>query len=162
MKNKTGFTIIEIIIVIGIIAVLTVIVFPSITDIRKKNRDTERVSDISAIQLALSLYYNQNGYYPNDLNVLVPKYIPADSLIPPNSDVNYQYEYVPLARGNSSKCTFYHLGTKLELSSAQIDTANLFSSKADSISNGYNYCGGYTGEGLDNYTNDHSLYTVHP
>ena len=166
MKVKTGFTVVEIIVVIGIIAILTVIVFPSISNIRAKNRDTERVADISAIQLALSLYYNKNGNYPNADQLflaLVPTYTPADSLTPPNTDSRYQYIYVPLKRGSSGNCTFYHLGTRLELSSGQIDQANSFSSsQSEGISDGYQYCGGYSGPGIGSYSNENDIYSVHP
>ncbi len=164
MKNKLGFTVIEIIVVIGIIAILTVIVFPSISNIRAKNRDTERVADIAAIQLALSLYYNKNGVYPEANNLelaLVPTFTPADSLTPPNEDEDYQYVYVPLKRG-SDKCTFYHLGVRLELSSSQIDSGNTFSTKTNEISNGYSYCGDYDGDGIPNYNGDKEIYSVHP
>lgn len=121
MKSKRGFTIIEVLVVIGIIAILTVLIFPSIAQIRAKNRDAEKVADIAAIQLALSLYYNKNGEYPKDPQILKdnPRYLPDDSLISPNDE---QYQYVPLKRGTgATKCTYYHLGVILELQSAQID-----------------------------------------
>ena len=166
MKVKTGFTVVEIIVVIGIIAILTVIVFPSISNIRAKNRDTERVADISAIQLALSLYYNKNGNYPNAdqlFSDLVPTYTPADSLTPPNDDEDYQYIYVPLKRGSSNVCTFYHLGTRLELPNSQIDSVNSFSSDSSvPITGNYQHCGGYVGSGIPSYSNDNTIFSVHP
>lgn len=164
MKKMLGFTVVEIIVVIGIIGILTVIVFPSISNIRAKNRDTERVADMAAIQLALSLYYNQNGSYPTETQfetALVPKFTPADSLVPPNEDEDYQYVYVPLKRG-SDKCTFYHLGVRLELPSSQIDVANTFSTKTGEISNGYSYCGTYNGPGIGKYIDETDFYSVHP
>jgi general secretion pathway protein G len=166
MKLRRGFTIIEILVVIGIIAVLTVIVFPSINNIRAKNRDTERVADIATIQLGLSLFYNQTGSYPTTLSDpnLVPKYFPADAIIGPTSA--NEYIYVPLSRGSGTKCTYYHLGTLLELPSAQIDTASTFSSKSGAISNGYSYCtyqgSSYSGSGIGNYTDSPLMYSVHP
>ena len=110
MKSR-GFTIIEIIVVIGIIAVLTVIAFPAINNIRAKNRDTEKVADIGTIQLALALYYSHTGSYPPDLPTLVTsKYTTQDSITSPTADPNYQYKYVPLkGKGVAgSKCTYYH------------------------------------------------------
>ncbi|MFA7252444.1 MAG: type II secretion system protein [Candidatus Paceibacterota bacterium] len=171
MKSKSGFTIIEVLVVIGIIAILTVLIFPSITQIRAKNRDAEKVADIAAIQLALSLFYNKTGGYPTDLNdtLLNTNYLPADSLVSPvESD---PYMYVPLKRGaNATKCTYYHLGVKLELQSAQIDprdkTVSLLNStqvanatNARFLSDeGYSLCG--TGTGIDGTAID--IYDVHP
>lgn len=142
-KFNQGFTVIEVLVVIGIIAVLTVIIFPSINNIRAKNRDAERVADISAIQLALSLYYNQHptGYPESLTQDDFQSYITADSITPPNTDPAYQYNYVALKTSNSgTKCTFYHLGTKLELPSAQIDTADTFNSQNLTALTAYKYC----------------------
>jgi prepilin-type N-terminal cleavage/methylation domain-containing protein len=171
MKLGRGFTIIEVLVVIGIIGILTAISFPSISNIRAKNRDAERVADIATIQLGLSLYYNQHpAGYPVDIDTLVAqKYIPEDASIPPSSFlVDYPYIYVPLSRETSSgaKCTYYHLGTKLELPSGQIDTSNTFTTVSPNISNGYNYCGDYGShggeEGIPNYAADPLMYSVHP
>ena len=162
----------EVLVVIGIIAVLTAIIYPSLSDIKKKNRDTERVSDIAAIQLGLSLYksqkpqnvypeyiYNSGTANPN----FSPKYVPADSLIGPDGQ---PYTYVPLARGtNSDKCTYYHLGNTLELGNAQIDTADTFNTYNlgnGANTEGYSYCtagSGYSGSGLAPGGNN---YNVHP
>jgi prepilin-type N-terminal cleavage/methylation domain-containing protein len=170
VKFKNGFTVIEVLVVIGIIAILTVIIFPSITNIRAKNKDAERVADISAIQLGLSLYYNQNSGYPGvaSLSGLAPKYFPADSLVPPTDDAEHAYVYVPLKKAGSNKCTYYHLGVLLELPSGQIDTANTFSTLKSaetnqpdpSASNYYQYCADYSGPGIDG-TNP-LMYNVHP
>jgi prepilin-type N-terminal cleavage/methylation domain-containing protein len=159
MKNRFGFTIVEVLVVIGIIAVLTVIIFPSISNIRAKNRDAEKVSDIAAIQLGLSLYKNQNpnGEYPKDIYDadIFGKYVTTDSLATPDGG---RYTYVALTR--DTKCTYYHLGIQLELPSAQIDEADTFSSKEESISNGYSYCGDYDGVGID--IDIENMYAVHP
>ena len=64
------------------------IIFPSINNIRKKNRDTERVGDISAIQLGLALYKNKNNVYPLNLDILEnDKYVTLDSITPPDSSM---------------------------------------------------------------------------
>jgi prepilin-type N-terminal cleavage/methylation domain-containing protein len=171
MKIKRGFTIIEVIVVIGIIAILTAIILPSINNIRKKNRDTERVADISAIQLGLSLYYSQNSGlgYTQNLDILVAdKYITSDTQNPPTSDPKYNYKYVPLKKGNGSKCTFYHLGTELEMGSEQIDTTDQFNSMPigtpeKTKTGSYDYCGVNSSLGFDG-TNipDLIMFDVHP
>lgn len=172
-RLEKGFTLVEVIIVIGIVAVLTVIIFPSVSNIRAKNRDTERVADISALQLALSLYYNKNGSYPDasaGLDAVSPAYTPEDSKVgPENAD---EYIYVPLTRSteNTPKCSYYHLGVKLELPNTQIDTTGTFSTVPSNgtlnEANGYQYCGDYNGAGIPAYdANDEDaklFYSVRP
>jgi prepilin-type N-terminal cleavage/methylation domain-containing protein len=163
---RRGFTIIEILVVIGIIAILSVIIFPSIYKIRAKNRDSEKVSDIATIQLGLSLYFGQNGVYPDKLEDISPKYIPDDARFSPNDD---PYIYVPLKRGVSNKCIYYHLGVLLELPNPQINNSDIFSSKKGDIDNNYVYCGGYgTNPGEDGVdptissSEDGYMYHVRP
>lgn len=159
----------EVIIVIGIVAILTVIIFPSVSNIRAKNRDTERVADISALQLALSLYYNKNGSYPASLDYVSPDYTPEDSKFGPVEDD--EYIYVPLTRGNiDDPCSYYHLGVKLELPNTQIDTTSTFStinvSGAPVSANGYKYCVAAPAEGIPAYSganaDDKLFYSVRP
>ena len=170
-KFEKGFTLVEVIIVIGIVAILTVIIFPSVSNIRAKNRDTERVADISALQLALSLYYNKNGSYPTALDEL-STYTTDDSRTGPES--TDEYIYVPLTRSTdpSPKCSYYHLGVKLELPNAQIDTSSAFSTadpdsnSVPDVANGYRYCGDYSGAGIPAYDADDEnarlYYSVRP
>ena len=157
---------VEVVVVIGIVGILTAIVFPSISNIRAKNRDAERVADISAIQLGLSLYYSQHDSqgYPSDLETLVPKYVPADAVVPPTDRAEDKYYYVPLKRNPGDKCIYYHLGAKLELTNAQIDTANTFSSSdLQNITNGYKVCGDQSNyEGIPDYVGDNLMYSVRP
>lgn len=62
--NKRGFTLIELLVVIAIIGILASIVMVSLSSARAKSRDARRQADIKSIQLALALYYNDNGMYP--------------------------------------------------------------------------------------------------
>jgi hypothetical protein len=119
------------------------------------------VADISSIQLGLSLYYNQNTIgYPISLSSLSSKYVPSDSLIDPNGN---PYLYVPLTKGTGAnpKCTYYHLGTLLELSSSQIDQNDTFTTLvADNITNDYKRCDGTAAAGIDG--DNILMYSVHP
>lgn len=63
-KNKKGFTLIELLVVISIISLLTSIILASITDARKKARDSRRIQDLRQIVIALELYRDKNGHYP--------------------------------------------------------------------------------------------------
>lgn len=59
-----GFTLVELLVVISIIAVLSVVGMALFTSAQKNARDARRRLDIKAIHNALEMYYNQNGSYP--------------------------------------------------------------------------------------------------
>jgi prepilin-type N-terminal cleavage/methylation domain-containing protein len=63
MKTK-GFTIIELIIVIVVIGVLAGLVLNSFQNVQSKARDTERLTDISAMATQMELFYQDNNGYP--------------------------------------------------------------------------------------------------
>lgn len=62
-KTK-GFTILEIVIAIGIIGILVGIAFVPVTIARKKARDAVRRSDLRSVRTALESYYQENMSYP--------------------------------------------------------------------------------------------------
>ena len=64
IRKSSGFTLLELIVVIAIVGLFSALVLVSVTEVRKKARDTKRMQDISQIQRALELYYDQYGVYP--------------------------------------------------------------------------------------------------
>lgn len=66
--NKTsrtnGFTIVELLIVVVVIAILASISLVSFTHIQGRARDSTRAQDIKVITQALEKYYLANGFYP--------------------------------------------------------------------------------------------------
>ncbi len=67
-KIKKGFTLLEMLVVIGIIAILVGLGTTSYSTAQKKARDAKRKSDLKAIQNALEQYYSICGYqYPTPL-----------------------------------------------------------------------------------------------
>ncbi len=65
INKLKGFTLVEILVVIAIIGVLSLIVFASFDDSRKKARDTARISDMQQLGAALHLYGSTYGSYPS-------------------------------------------------------------------------------------------------
>lgn len=65
-KTNEGFTLIELIVVIAIIAVLTGLVSFNFQQARMKARDISRKSDLKQIANALEAYKNDNQAYPAD------------------------------------------------------------------------------------------------
>ena len=66
MKNgEKGFTLLEMLIVIGIIAVIITITAVSYSTAQKKSRDSRRKTDLKQVQSAMEQYYSICGYqYP--------------------------------------------------------------------------------------------------
>ena len=62
--NKKGFTLVELLVVISIIGILSSLSTASVNIARKKSRDAKRQSDISQVQLALYLYFDDNLSFP--------------------------------------------------------------------------------------------------
>jgi general secretion pathway protein G len=121
MRNRqSGFTLIEIMVVVVILAVLGALVVPKILENVDKARVTRAQSDIRAIQTALDLYRLDNFKYPTTeqgLQALVKQ--PADPTITnyrsggylpsaPKDPWNNLYQYVnPGADGRDYDITTY-------------------------------------------------------
>ncbi len=89
MNYSRGFTLIELLVVIAIIGVLSSIVLSSLNKAREKALDVTRISAVKSLKLALELYYDTYGTYPQSpsgngdvlltdptiVSALTPKYI---------------------------------------------------------------------------------------
>lgn len=65
LKSKqSGFTIVELLIVIVVIGILAALVITTFTGIQQKARNTERQTDVKALHGQVEAYYAQNGKYP--------------------------------------------------------------------------------------------------
>lgn len=61
----TGFTLVELTVVLAIIAILVTIATPNVTNFLRRSRDTARVSDMNVLALALETFFEQEGRYPD-------------------------------------------------------------------------------------------------
>lgn len=64
-KQKNGFTLIELIVVVAVISFLASLVVASLSTARLKARTTHRIADLNQIRSALEIYYSTNGSYPS-------------------------------------------------------------------------------------------------
>ena len=66
--QTSGFTLIEILIVIAIIGMLASTVISAVGTARAKSRDSRRLFDTQQIRSGLELYYSEGDGYPDDLS----------------------------------------------------------------------------------------------
>jgi len=64
-QSQSGFTIVELLIVIVIIGVLAGLVIVTFSGIQSRARDTERQTDIKSVFSHVEAYYAVNGKYPS-------------------------------------------------------------------------------------------------
>jgi prepilin-type N-terminal cleavage/methylation domain-containing protein len=69
LKKQKGFTIVELLIVIVVIAILATLVIVTFTGIQRKARDSQRQTDINAVASHVEAFYAQYGYYPTLLDL---------------------------------------------------------------------------------------------
>lgn len=139
-RTDNGFTIVELLIVVVVIGILAALVTVTYSEIQAKARNTNRQSDLQALQTQVEAFYAVQGYYPNntDLNssswrVTNMKNLDPAALQDPKSATSvlltaqpaanvYQYWYTPapstcegaVGSGSDASCTGYSLGANME------------------------------------------------
>jgi prepilin-type N-terminal cleavage/methylation domain-containing protein len=166
MRNKdSGFTLIELMVVIAVIGILATVILASLNNARAKARDARRITDLAEINKALELYYNDFGYYPPsacgwDCNGYSFSYDAswatlATTLAPyiklPSDPINnggapwgaggYSYSYGNV--GHISQSDQYDLTAQLETASPYRCAVKQYKY---SFNNGADWCGPYSGQ----------------
>ncbi len=124
-KNKfIGFTLLEMLVVIGIIAILLGMGATSYSTAQKKARDAKRKDDLKTIQNALEQYYSICGYqYPTPINNQFNSIICTSPTVAIFPTVPLDPKTTPyLCSGCTS--TTYNLCTNLETESNQFCVQN--------------------------------------
>ncbi len=74
-RNKKGFTLIELVVVIAILGILAALAIPRLSGSTQKAKETTNEANIRTIQSAISLYEAENGDKPTSIDDLIPKYL---------------------------------------------------------------------------------------
>ncbi len=70
-KKQTGFTLIELIIVMAIFAIIAAIGIGAYMTSQQKGWDTQRVENLAGMRQALEMYYNDYGKFPQSSSGLI-------------------------------------------------------------------------------------------
>ena len=90
-KKKSGFTLIELIVVITIIAVISVVAMVSFGAVTKKSRDSRRMADLEKYRVALEMARQIGVTYPVSLNNLVTMNLITATVNDPKTGAVYPY-----------------------------------------------------------------------
>lgn len=104
VRKNQGFTLIEILIVVGIIGILSSVILVGLNSSRATARDSRRVTDLRQIQQGLELFYTKDGKYPqvtydglpDALDDVGVRKLPTDPL-----GGSFKYEYKSCDNGQS-------------------------------------------------------------
>ena len=113
---KKGFTIIEMLIVVTIIAVLAGLILRGMGGALPRSRDARRLGDLKNIQNMLELYYTKHNTYPTDLDTLAND---LSTTLPKDPSTGSPYCYT--ASNPTLDNTIYNgyiLGAQLEITSS--------------------------------------------
>ncbi len=128
LKKQSGFTLLELLIVVVIIGILAVLIIPNLASGPQRARDSQRKSDLRNIKTALETYYNDNNSYPTAGGanctpsvsgclgtVLTSGTTPYMKTVPADPKASQNYTYTPSpASCASGACTSYTLTSTLE------------------------------------------------
>ena len=118
MKRKSGFTLVELLVVLGVVALALILFFTQKANVDAMNRDDDRKTAINAMYYGLEEgFYAKNGYYPEtisetNLKVIDPKlFTDPAGIVLGDSGCSYIYE---AANCEDGKCKEYTLRAILE------------------------------------------------
>lgn len=100
-KNKRGFTLIELIVVVGIITLLTTLILSSLGTAKQKSNDTSKIRSLQEVRSALQIYFSDYGYYPGGTDLITPLTTGAKNYI---SSIDPNIVYQGTTANNAGVC----------------------------------------------------------
>lgn len=134
---KNGFTLLELLVVIGIISVLISITAISYSSINKRSRDARRKSDLEQVRSAMEMYRADFGYYPTGPNNEFKTFDNAvnyrDAIAgymtafpkDPKDDTEYPYQIMMTDRRSDSNFYGYCLAAYTEAPGSSVNTCGV-------------------------------------
>ena len=127
MKKSSGFTVIELVVVIVFASIATGILLYQKANIEASQRDDDRKTAINAMYYNLEeVYYEKNGYYPATIDSKVLRAMDPALFVDPSGntlgDANSDYRYTA-ANCKDDRCKEYKLTSRLDKEADYIKTS---------------------------------------
>jgi len=132
LRSKRGFTLIELMVAIAIVAILATVGMVVYASAQKSGRVSKRLQDLKAIQTALELFKTTKGFYPSVTtagtfvcvdalsanNSLAPNFLPVVPRDPIQTTVSGAncYEYTSNGTGATPQGTEYKVRSRVPTS----------------------------------------------
>lgn len=68
MQSKKGFTLIELVIVLAVIAILLGVIIPAYKGMQEEGQYSEAEAELNTLKTAVISYYRHNGSYPSNIH----------------------------------------------------------------------------------------------
>jgi general secretion pathway protein G len=108
LRDARGFSLLEVMVVIAIIALLSSVLLAAWNSAKEKAQDARRITELKQLKIAVELYRTDHGHYPREsegangkigegsgLDAMLAPYmtaIPSDPAGPGNPDYYYYYD----------------------------------------------------------------------
>ena len=137
--GRTGFSLIELMIVIVIVGVLAAIAYPAFIDSIRKGRRAEAFAALTAVQQAQERWRANNSSYSSDLTSAPPSGL-GQNASTPNS-------YYTISLANSGSATYEAIATAVS-GSTQANDANCAKLGVRTLNGNLSYAGGAAADSL--------------
>lgn len=162
-RSESGFTFVELVVVVLILVVLAGVLVPRVSNRMAAGRDARRLSDLDAVQDAIESYWRDHGEYPaprkngsfggwdvshdgDFIPVLREEGYLREAPADPINDATHHYRYYVYDQGSygcAGQGRFYVLGIrKFETEAAAGDHAGFFRCSSRDWSNEFDHVTG--------------------
>jgi len=131
-----GFTVLELIIVIGIMCILISLILVGLDDARAHSADQNKISEIQTVVVGLGQYHDICNVYPDKIDATTTEACLGGqtfaSLVPDIAKYNFNatgsdFMYAPLADAlQPAGCIAFHIGVKLQKTDSPVGAKSGF------------------------------------
>ncbi|GAB6190171.1 hypothetical protein JCM30566_19140 [Marinitoga arctica] len=125
LKNKEGFSLYEVLIVLAVIAILGTFAVPMVNNVITKAKMTKIINDMKVLENSIIQYYYNEDSIPTDISALIANNYLENSLDNINFNVNSNVVYVFYNTTIDKADDLENLDSTLKWSSSNSDFSTL-------------------------------------